>query len=314
MPSIEALLESARRALRFKPREAPRVIKSPEPSARKPEGAHPTSRAKPEKKPEPVVRHDAPKASPESKAPTADAKEIRSAIAESVRAKAKDQPVGRRLEVVLDEAKAYGEVSPQIQEEVHRLAKIVNEPPSAEGWESIQRSIRTLSSYSDPDVIEVARAVRAEVHQYTFFQVVSHAQEYGLTATDAPEVASTLRHATVARFRAEQTPATGQIAPPEVRQAMEKALLDAEVDREWQTASEIASEARQRSNTDETGKKAKEMREAEDVSVEDAKARIRELIKSCPKEDREWMEQLLNQIKTNKDAADGLMKVRPTQY
>ena len=130
--------------------------------------------------------------------------ELRVEIRKAVDIKAKNQPAAQRIEVVLSEAEGYGGVHPPIKAEVHNLAKILREKPNEEQWRNIQKSIRALESYSDAEVIEVAKIVRAEVHLHTFVHVVTHAREYGLSVGNAPEVVSTLRHASVARFREQQ--------------------------------------------------------------------------------------------------------------
>jgi hypothetical protein len=120
----------------------------------------------------------------------------------------------------------------------------------------------------------VARAVQAEVHQYTFSQVVFHAREYGLTAADAPDVAATLRHASAARFRAELQGSPQPVSLTETQQVFEQSLRAAEIAQELQTAARIGALAKEAKSREKLQEEAKKLRQVESIEVEKAQKRI----------------------------------------
>lgn len=285
---------------------ARRVVPTEQPKSSSSEGASRTGTSKSteaghiQMKPHPSVGET-------GAAPRFETASLRHTIRENVAMKSKDMPVSKKLDVLLQEAGP--DINPDLAREVRHLSTTLEQPPSRQQWNQIQESLGRISQYSDVKVIEAAKIVQAEVHQYAFSQVLTHAAEYGLTKTDAPQVVSTFQEASVARYRDLKRAAPESAPNSDVQQSIESAFVEAEIQREWETVAQIAKDAQARKEIQETDEKTKKLREAEDVSVDEAKERIKELIKDYPAEDKAFMESLLSDVETNRQAASFLLTI-----
>lgn len=215
----------------------------------------------------------------------------------------------RRMEILIEEAAQRGEVTMTVQNEVRKIGQLLGEKPSPQQWTDIQQSLNNLSNHTTVDTVEISRFVRKEVSSYAFVRVVQSAEQYGLTTADAGKVAETFRHASVGRYRTEARSSGVPAASSEVQLALERTVVEAELAREWAAIPEIAAAAQQRQGTDELAEKSKKLREAENIEIDEAKTRIRELIKNCSAEDQKWMNAVLDRITVNKDAAAFLLTI-----
>lgn len=187
-----------------------------------------------------------------------------------VDARAKDQPISNRLEILVEEAGP--DVNPQIAKEVKQLAATLREAPSREQWGHIQESLGRISNIPDVKTSIDAKILQREVRQYSFYQVVTHAPEYGLTKSDAPIVVETFRGASIDRHQELQVQIPEQAPPSDVQNVFEKALADAERMRAPQVG-RMSKEEKEEKEAEEREKKEEKRREVKEKLKSDTEKR-----------------------------------------